>query len=36
LERVTEIVAVIAIEVIRSIVDGKLRAETDVDTVAVR
>src|SRR6266480_4351362 len=36
LKGVTEIVAVVAIESIRSIVDGELGAESDVDAAAVR
>jgi hypothetical protein len=36
LEGVTEIVSVIAIETIRTIVDGKLRPESNVDSVSVR
>ncbi len=36
LERVAEIVAVVAIERIGAVVDGELGAETDVDAVAVR
>ena len=35
LERVTEIVAVISVERIGAVVDGKLGAETNVDAVAV-
>ena len=36
LECVTEIVAVIAVESVRPIIDGELGAETNVDTIAVR
>ena len=36
LERVAEIVAVVAIERVGAVVDGELGAETDVDAVAVR
>ena len=36
LERVTEIVAVVAVERIGAVVDGELGAETDVDAFAVR
>ena len=36
LERVAEIVAVVAIERIGAVVDGELGAETNVDAVAVR
>ena len=35
-EGVAETVAVITIESVRSIIDGELRAETDVDAVAMR
>ena len=35
LERVAEIVAVIAVESVRAIVDGELRAEADVHAVAM-
>ena len=36
LEGVAEIVAVVAIETVRSVVDGELRAKTDVNSVSVR
>ena len=36
LESVTEVIAVIAVERIGAVVDRELRAETDVDAVAVR
>ena len=36
LERVAQIVAVIAIESVGAVVDGELGAETDVDAVSVR
>ena len=35
-ERVTEIVSIVPIESVGAIIDGELRAEADVDTVAVR
>ena len=35
LERVAEIVAVVAVERIGAVIDGELGAETDVDAVAV-
>ncbi len=35
LEGVTEIVAVIAVESVRTIVDGELGAETDIDAITV-
>src|SRR5436190_22375269 len=36
LEGVAEIVAIVAVERIRAVVDGELGAETNVDTIAVR
>src|SRR5205814_10160398 len=36
LERVTEIVAVVAVERIGAVVDGELGAESDINSVAVR
>ncbi len=36
LKRITQIFAVITVEAVRSIVDGKLGAESDIDAVAMR
>ncbi len=36
LEGVAEIVAVIAIETVRAVIDGELRAEPDIKPIAVR